>query len=68
MKAAAIVAALLPLCHGFQPPRPSSLLRRRSIRQLAVAPEDVSDKNFDLAVIGAGPVGVCFLLLVGICN
>ncbi|KAL9189856.1 hypothetical protein ACHAXT_009531 [Thalassiosira profunda] len=65
MKAAAIVAALLPLCHGFQPPRPSSLLRHRAITplHLAVAPEDVSDKNFDLAVIGAGPVGVSAALL-----
>ncbi|KAL7536694.1 hypothetical protein ACHAWF_005544 [Thalassiosira exigua] len=58
----------VPVCGAFQL-RPTQHRRaiRRSIRgaslRAATSPEDVSDRTFSLAVIGAGPVGVSAALL-----
>lgn len=60
-------------CNAFQLHHPPSshsstrsiISRRTTTSSLyaAVPPEEISDKTFDLAVIGAGPVGVSAALL-----
>lgn len=63
-------AIFLSTSHAFQPHSPSSSIIQRHRSSSSISPlqaatplEDVSDKPFDLAVIGAGPVGVSAALL-----
>lgn len=65
----ASIAILFSTTHAFQP-HPQSIITRHhrsspttSQLSAAIPPEDISDKPYDLAVIGAGPVGVSAALL-----
>ena len=72
------VACLGNVSHGFQllhnsqqiihpnihhHPSSSSSSSYTKLQLAAVSPEEVSDKTYDLAVLGAGPVGVSAALL-----
>ena len=74
--AAAVALFMLTICHGFQLHNnnhhhhittSSSTKVQRSppttALNAAVSSDSVSDKKFDLAIIGAGPVGVSAALL-----
>eukprot|EP00579_Thalassiosira_antarctica_P022819 CAMPEP_0201981416 /NCGR_PEP_ID=MMETSP0904-20121228/73559_1 /ASSEMBLY_ACC=CAM_ASM_000553 /TAXON_ID=420261 /ORGANISM="Thalassiosira antarctica, Strain CCMP982" /LENGTH=604 /DNA_ID=CAMNT_0048533985 /DNA_START=76 /DNA_END=1890 /DNA_ORIENTATION=- len=60
------IAFLSHISHAFQLQSPTKLHHRcttSSPLHAAIPPEEVSDKTFDLCVIGAGPVGVGAALL-----
>mmetsp|Transcript_32360 Transcript_32360/g.67862 ORF Transcript_32360/g.67862 Transcript_32360/m.67862 type:complete len:619 (+) Transcript_32360:400-2256(+) len=72
------IAIISQSCHAFQlTPNPSKLHHHRlssststststsstTVLHAAVSPGSISDKSYDLAVIGAGPVGVSAALL-----
>jgi len=70
--ATVVVSCYIQLSNGFHLPHQnyihhSSLLTPTSISttslQAAIPPEQISDQTFDLAILGAGPVGVSAALL-----
>ena len=52
-----------PNIHHYHSSSSSSSSSYTKLQLAAVSPEEVSDKTYDLAVLGAGPVGVSAALL-----